>query len=288
MKWIKRIGPIVVLLLLTLVAVLGLLPRTADAPQGLRVEILNVGQGDCVLIRQGDRTMMIDTSTAPERENVRAALHDRGIQSLDYLVLTHPHEDHVGNARMIVESYTVSALLLSNADAEGTDQYLIEGAAARRGIPCKRVASGEHYPLGEADIEILYAPSGAKDINDDSLILRVVYGETAFLFTGDAETKGEAALLAAIPAEKLKCDLLKAGHHGSEYSTGEALLLAASPRYVPISCGKDNDYGFPHRAVTERLAARGIPVHRTDLSGDLVYESDGTAVVFVNEERGVD
>lgn len=286
MKWVKRIGPIVIVLLLVSVAVLWMLPHTAEIPQGLRVEILDVGQGDCVLIRQGKWAMMIDTSTAMEREHVRAALHDRAIEHLDYLVLTHPHEDHIGNARMIVESYTVSAVLLSNADGEGTDQYLIEEAAARRGTPVRRLATGEMFALGEAEVEVLYAPTGAKDVNDDSLVLRVTYGETAFLFTGDAEKKGEAALLAAVPAEKLKCDLLKAGHHGSENSMGEGLLSAASPRYAPISCGKENEYGFPHNAVLERLTERGIPVHRTDLYGDLIYDSDGVTVTFINEDGG--
>ena len=283
MKRIRRVAPIVAVLLLAAVVLLWLFPRGADAPQGLRVEILSVGQGDCVLIRQGESTMMIDSSTSAQREDVRAALRTRRIDRIDYLVLTHPHEDHIGNARMIIESYTVSALLLSNAAEADTDQHLVTEAAARRGTPWRRGVTGERFALGAAEVEILYAPA-VEDANDSSMILRVTYGETAFLFTGDAEKAGEGALLSTVPAEKLQCDLLKAGHHGSENSTGEALLDAASPRYVPISCGEDNEYGFPHSAVTARLAARGIPVHRTDLQGDLVYESDGNTVSFAEED----
>ena len=85
-------------------------------------------------------------------------------------------------------------------------------------------------------------------------------------------------------AEKLKCNLLKAGHHGSENSAGDALLSAAEPQYLPISCGRENDYGFPHEAVLARISARGIPVHRTDLQGDLIYESDGATVTFAKED----
>lgn len=286
MKWIKRCGLATVILLLVLVVVLWLIPHGPDEPQGLRVEVLDVGQSDCVLVRFGKRVMMIDTGTVTERESVRAALRTRNIKSIDYLVLTHPHEDHLGNARMILESYTVSLLLLSHAEEAGTDQHLAVEAAARQGVACRRAETGEILAFGDAQIEILYAPREVESVNDAGLILRVTYGETAVLFTGDAEEQGEAALLSAVSAEKLRCDLLKAGHHGSDTSTGEGLLSVALPQYAAISCGRENTYGFPHEALLSRLKARGIACHRTDLQGDLIYESDGKTLKFLNEEKG--
>ncbi len=272
--------------LVLLLALCALLFSCAEQapPTGLLVEVLDVGQSDCTLVRCGEAVLMIDTGTATEREAVQAALRDRDIEELEYLLLTHPHEDHIGNARMILESYTVSTLLTADVVTEDPTYGLVLSAAAHRGTPCVAVSAAQTLALGDAQIEVLSVLRDAKDINDSSVILRVTYGGTAFLFTGDAEAAGEAALLASVPAEKLDCDVLKAGHHGSDTSTGKALLQAATPRYVAISCGENNDYGFPHAALLARLEACGAAWHRTDLSGDLTYRSDGETVTVALEK----
>lgn len=250
---------------------------------GLFVEVLDVGQSDCTLITVGDAALMIDAGTVAERDAVRGCLRQRGIERLDYLLLTHPHEDHIGNARMLIESDTVGALILSPMYSEDTTYRMILDAAEAKNIPCHTAVSGNLYFIGDAVLEILFADAEAKEVNDGSVIARVSYGETSVLFTGDAEEAAERALLAAVPAEKLACDLLKAGHHGSSTSSCEELLRAASPDHVAISCGRDNDYGFPHAALLDRLEKAGTEWHRTDEEGVLCYFSDGYGVTYKGE-----
>ena len=258
--------------------------RKNEVATGLSVEVLDVGQSDCTILRQGDAVWMIDTGTATERGAVISALLDRGIERIDCLLLTHPHEDHIGNARMLLENYEVGTLIVSPYATDDLTYRLVLEAAEKRGVTCHVAAAEEVYSLGGAAVEILLADGNAKESNDASVILRVTYGKTAFLFTGDAELDGETALLSTVAVERLDCDFLKAGHHGSDTSSCEALLRVVTPTHVAISCGADNEYGFPHQTLLQRLDAVGATYHRTDGEGTLCYLSDGEAVRFVNEK----
>ena len=257
--------------------------RKSEAVTGLAVEVLDVGQSDCTLLRQGNAVWMIDTGTTTERGAVIGLLYDRGIERIDCLVLTHPHEDHIGNARILLEKYEVGSLIVSPYSTDDLTYRLVLETAEKQGVTCRVASAGETYTIGGATVEILLADESAAEPNDASVILRVAYGKTAFLFTGDAELDGETALLSTVAAEKLDCDFLKAGHHGSDTSSCEALLQAVTPKHVAISCGKNNDYGFPHQALLERLDAVGATYHRTDTEGTLCYVSDGEEIHFIND-----
>ena len=281
MKAIRRLGAVILMLCLVLCLFGCQRDKTVT---GFSVEVLDVGQSDCTLLRQGNAVWLIDAGTATERGAILGALADRAIKHIDCLLLTHPHEDHVGNARMLLENYEVGTLIVSPFSADDLTYRLVLEAAQQRGVTCHVASGGEVYSLGDAAVEILLADESAKEPNDASVILRVAYGKTAFLFTGDAELDGETALLSAVGAEKLDCDFLKAGHHGSDTSCCEALLQAVTPTHVAISCGADNDYGFPHEALLSRLDAVGATYHRTDEEGTLCYISDGEAVRFADEK----
>ncbi|MBE6702347.1 MAG: MBL fold metallo-hydrolase [Ruminococcaceae bacterium] len=273
MTSLKRVS----LLLLCLCLLIGC---HREQPQALTVTVLDVGQSDCTLVVQGDAVLMIDAGTATQREAVRAALRTRRIKEIDCLLLTHPHEDHYGNARMLIENFTVKLLILSPVAVDDWGYQLVLQAAIERGVAICYAEAGDQFPLGSASLEVLAVCAEAEDVNDTSVIARLLYGNTAFLFTGDSEEEAEAYLLSTVLPEKLACDFLKAGHHGSDTSTGVALLQMANPTHVAISCGKYNDYGFPHAALLERLAAVGAAVYRTDQEGDLCYSSDGATVTF--------
>lgn len=272
-------------LLLLIIGLLSvLLCGCADAPfDGLVVEVLDVGQSDCTLITCQDAVLMIDTATATERSTVQRALKERDIEQIDLLVLTHPHEDHMGNARMLIETYDVETLLLPPIQSEDVTWAWILQTAAARGVTVHTVGAGDNFAVEAASMEILQAGADAADPNNSSIVLRLCYQETSFLFTGDNEEKGETALLNEISADRLDCDFLKAGHHGSGNATDSALLQAVSPIHVAISCGRDNSYGFPAAALLERLRAVGAEWHRTDTEGTLCYVSDGRQVSFVSE-----
>ena len=248
--------------------------------EGLWVEVLDVGQSDCTLLTAGDAVLMIDAGTATEREAVLGGLRERGIEKLDYLLLTHPHEDHIGNARMLLETNTVKALILPPAASEDLGYTLVTASATAHNIPCHIAVAGDRYVVGDMTVEILFADGAPKEVNDGSVIFRVLYGDSVLLFTGDAEAAAETAALAAVPTETLDCDFLKAGHHGSSTSLGDAWLQAATPAHVAISCGADNDYGFPHAELLERLTEAGAEWHRTDTEGTLCYHSDGQTVTY--------
>jgi competence protein ComEC len=248
---------------------------TRQKPVGLCVEILDVGQGDCTLITADDSVLMIDTGTAAARHDVQGHLSERRIERIDYLLLTHPHEDHVGNARMLIETDTVGALIVPQTEEDTQAWQLIMHVAAEKGIPVYTAREGDVYTVGGAELEILQVLYEAEDVNDQSVICRVTYGEIVCLFTADAEEKSEACLLDRVPPERLNCDLLKAGHHGAASATSAAFLAATSPDFVAISCGRGNPYNHPVQRVLDAIADAGAIACRTDTEGTLVFLSDG-------------
>ena len=251
----------------------------------LYVYVLDVGQSDATLLRCGEKTMLIDAATATEEQALRAELSRYGIKHLDYLVLTHPHEDHVGNARWVMENLAVETVLLPAAGSEDFIYDLICDTAVRCSF-VKTAEAGQAFSLGGAKVDVLIASgygdaATEEDANNASTVLRVQFGEQVFLFMGDAQAEAELSLLSAYDAQYLDCDFLKVGHHGSATSTTALLLAATTPTVAAISCGRQNTYGFPHEAVLQNLAAFQAHVYRTDQSGTLVFGTDGKEIRLI-------
>ncbi len=270
---------LILLLLLRLVTSLNF---AASDSAYLYVYVLDVGQSDAILLRTGEKTMLIDTATATEEAALRTALLTYGIDSLDYLVLTHPHEDHIGNARWVLQNLTVSEVLLPAVGSEG-ESYRWLCAAAQEYSHVETAREGQRFSLGEATVEVLSAGvvdgEGAdadRNENNAGTVLRISFGAQVLLFMGDAEQETETYLLGTYGQEYLDCDFLKVGHHGSDTSTTAAFAAALTPTAAAISCGKNNTYGFPHEAVLTNLGAVGSHVYRTDESGTLVFGTDGS------------
>lgn len=250
----------------------------------LQVHYIDVGQADAILVRvpteSGMKNMLIDAGS-PLRESSKDKittdyLADLGIDTLHYMIITHPHFDHASAAAEVIEAVTIENLILP--ECEATQAFWIDMFEAMEAKNLEYIPSevGDTYQIGDASFEIL-APldvSKVKEINDYSIVIRLDYGETSFLFTGDAEVASEEEILDTFPASKIKCDVLKVGHHGSNSSTSEAFLAAANPALAIISCGEGNEYGHPTQTILDRLANANVDILRTDLEGTIILLSD--------------
>ena len=226
--------------------------------------------------------LLIDAGTNSSEDELRAYLDACGVDDIDCFVCTHPHEDHIGGADMILGEYNVERLIMPETESSTvTVTKLLDALEASDAVYTEPVV-GDVYTSGGFAFTIL-APdeSVADDSNNSSIVLRLDYGSTSFMFTGDAEAESEACILAEFSPSELDCDFLKLGHHGSTTSTTEEFLDAVSPEYAAISCGEGNSYGHPHREILELLESRGITgdkLLRTDLDGTCVIYSDGERI----------
>jgi beta-lactamase superfamily II metal-dependent hydrolase len=251
------------------------------AENEIRVCFLDVGQGDSVLIQTIENAVLIDTGEASEQEALFSYLEEAGVQTLDLLVASHPHNDHVGSMADILEKYNVKKVVMPDAvSATATFEKFLQ-AIEVKDIPTAVTAAGDRLTAGIITLDVLAPEPDAdwgEDYNNASLVLRMVHGDTAFLFTGDAEKKSEDIMLAN--GYPLRSTILKAGHHGSETASSEAFLDTVKPSVVVISNGKDNAYGHPHADMLARLAARPniTNIYRTDQHGSIIMVSDGTVI----------
>lgn len=244
----------------------------------LTVTWLDVGQGDAAVIQCGGQAMLIDGGKPEKSSYIYAWLQQHGLSYLDVIVATHVDADHIGGLSGALNYASVgTAYCPETTGTTETFQSFVK-YLAQQGKQITVPTAGETFALGGAQVQILGPLHGAEDSNDNSIVLKVNFGATSFLFTGDAERAEEQDLLNA--GVHLQSTVLKVGHHGSDTSTSYPFLRAVAPQYAVISVGAGNSYGHPTEAVLSRLRDAGVTTFRTDMQGEITAVSDGQTVNF--------
>lgn len=242
------------------------------------IHFIDVGQADSALVTCDGHSMLIDGGNADDSNLVYSVLQRETDGHLDYVVGTHAHEDHIGGLSGAFETDTADVTFCPVTEYDSKAFRNFKTRADERGGGITVPAVGGTFTLGEASVTVVAVNSVSEDTNNTSIVIRIVYGDTSFLFTGDAEQETEEKILET--GQDIESTVLKVGHHGSSTSTSQAFLDAVSPTYAVISCGKDNSYGHPHSETLAKLSSAGVEVLRTDELGDIYCTSDGTEVTF--------
>ncbi len=263
-------------------------------PDGaVRVTFLDVGQGDATLIETstGER-MLIDAGKELRSQYTDAddRISEMGITTLDYFVITHYDYDHIGSASKILELCEVKNVLTYDYEPESATGKTLVSNIEKENANVIYPEKGYSFTMGSVHFEVISSciteENRYSDENENSLCILMTYGETKFLFTGDAETKREAELVSDYKS-KLDVDVFQAGHHGSETSNSTALLAYATPDYAIFSCGEGNSYGHPTAGAMDRIDDHAKTIFRTDLNGTVTLITDGTTITYEVEKGSV-
>ncbi len=248
-----------------------------DEGGSFQVHFIDVGQADAALVVCDGHAMLIDGGNAEDSDLVYSYLERHGVKHLDYMVASHAHEDHIGGLSGALNYATVGTAFCPVTEYgskvfQSMVKYLDDQEKVLT-VP----EPGERFTLGSAWVEILGPVKEYDDTNDTSIVLRIDYGETSFLFTGDMETGAEQDLMES--GADVRATVLKAGHHGSDTSTSYQFLREVMPKYTVISVGEGNSYGHPSEEVLSRFRDAGTEVYRTDMQGHIIAVKIGRAHV---------
>lgn len=264
-------------------------PTTQDtvtlSGQNLTVHFLDVDQGDSILLEINGKSMLIDSGESDQGKVVTAYLQDQGISTLDYVVATHPHSDHIGGMNEILNNFQVEHFVDSGYPHTSKTYEDMLTTIDQKNIPFQVAQAGQKIDFDPAvDIEVLNpAKTYSEDLNENSVVLKVTYGTTSFLLMGDAGLETEERIIKA--GYNVDSDILKVGHHASKSGSGTSFISAVSPEVSVIEVGAGNDYGHPHTETLERLQ-KASKVYRTDLDGTITVTTDGSTYTVTTEKTG--
>lgn len=298
----KALWSVVLILLAAVFTACGLLTDwRGDSPSppvetGVTIKVLAVGQGDAILIRTPEQTILVDTGDTSETGRLREALKKEGVRRIDKLIITHPHRDHIGGAATVFRTCDVKEVY-DNGQPTTTNVYReYLKTIQKKEIPLRTLRDGDGLDLGGGAALHVLSPTqemvdergmqnGKVNLNLNSLVARLDYGDFSMMLAGDAEAPTEMGILGRHAPELLRCRLLKSGHHGSKTASCSKFLQALEADAVLISCGEDNEYHCPHPSVLTRYEKQEIDVYRTDRDGTITVRTDGKTYA-IETERG--
>lgn len=250
------------------------------AEDKLVVDYIDVGQADSILLRNKDKTMLIDAGTNEQGKNVVSFLKEEGISKIDYLIGTHPHEDHIGGLDDVINNFDIGKIYMPKRETTTKTFKDVLSAIKNKNLTITQPKKGEIIDLGQAKCEFMTEPIIDDDnINLSSLILRVEFGNNSFLFMGDAEKQNEKTITWP------KTDVLKVGHHGSDTSSSKEFLEQVNPKYSIIMVGEGNTYKLPKQPIIDRIEKIGSKIYRTDKNGNIKIISDGNNLEIKTEKE---
>lgn len=246
------------------------------------IHFIDVGQGDCSLIKCGDKNILIDTGDLVYSRKVIKYLKSQNVRKIDYLIISHPHSDHIGGLEKIAKDINIDTIYMINIEKsiepKDIDYYNINKIISQNNFNIRNPVSEEKLKVNDVELTF-YVPSyDSENLNNSSIVTMITYKDNKFLFTGDIEKASEKELISK--KYDLKVDVLKVAHHGSNSSSTDEFLKAVNPEYCVISCGNDNSFTHPSDTTIKRLSVYASHILRTDLLSDIVFESDNSCLKY--------
>lgn len=250
--------------------------------QDVVVKFFDVGQADSILVQSAGVNMLIDAGTNNMGNTVVQNLKDLGITKINYLVGTHPHEDHIGGMDDVINNFEIGTIYMPKVQTNTKTFEDVLDAISNKGLTITTPEVGYVFEVGNTKCEVMCAGTGTTEENSNlnlsSIVIRMVYGEESFLFMGDAEEKNETS------RQWPQTTVLKVGHHGSDTSSSESFLNQVKPEISVISVGINNTYGHPKKTTLDKLNALETSIYRTDQNGTITITCDGTNCVVTTEK----
>ena len=280
----KIISSIIGIIVVLLAGYFGIdLTQCSKVPKDseLMISYMDVGQGDAAYIKVNGNDILIDAGPRSNSKELLEQLKAKNIDDFELVIATHPHEDHIGGMVDVFKEYEVKAFYSPKITHTTKTYENLVKAVKDEGLKTKELKGGMVIDLGEGAKFEVFTPqkSEYEELNDYSPIMKLSFGDTSYLFTGDAEKLAEEEALAKYKTS-LDSDVIKFGHHGSSSSSSNAFIEAVSPKYGIISCAKDNKYGHPHRETLDIIKKYNIKTFRTDTDGEIILTSDGKSINF--------
>lgn len=246
----------------------------------LKIYFVDVGQADCILINDNNEYSLIDAGNNEDGEKLVKYFKDLGVTSFKYVFGTHAHEDHIGGMDDIIKNFDIDHFYMPDAITTTKTFEDVLDALESKSIAFETPTEDDTLKFGDTSISVLHVGHDKKDLNDTSIVLKLTYNNTSYLFMGDATSSVEKEIL----DKDLKSDVLKVGHHGSQYSSTAAFLKKVSPKYAIIEVGANNSYNHPKEVTLKKLESLGAKIYRTDLLGTIILTSDGNGIKIDTEK----
>lgn len=255
--------------------------------ESLEIHFIDVGQADCILVKSNKQAMLIDAGNNDDADLIKRYLKNQNIKELEYVIGTHPHEDHIGSLDVVINNFDVKKVIMPKKATTTKTFEDVVTAIENKNLTITLPKVGDKYNVGEAEFAVLspIKEDYGSNLNNYSIGILLTHGENKFVFTGDAEKEVEEDILNT--KIDIDADLMKMGHHGSTTSNSEEFLDKISPKIAVITCGVDNSYGHPHKEILDTLIKRNIETYRTDLQGNIIVMSDGKNIEIKTEKNVV-